>query len=616
MKVSYYPIDEQGNKRGYTFGVELRAENEMEATVIEEVGKSLQEIGRTLHGPVRSVTSGTAKLLQAVRRSIPRAGRHPRAAASMLELTAYLDKNPNRQTPADDAIRIMHTQLYEKLVEEAVGETLVRRNSSVSLPQLEELKNESLQSGAEEERTSPHKLTRHGSSFHKVPKRASPPREVLEIGEKKFVDPAVRTHDVESETRLLALKQTIAARECLYEPSEALGKELKTAAEGLMAYIKFLESQPDGDALLIGFSSRILGREGLFTQDWFIKGSKHKNWDNVYGQAAGAVETKGENSVQKELATKCRSVLTNLLVEVAKPSRRNDPALGHMRAVTIAIMGDVGAFMTATGATTGTERPGWVSAGLKKTFGDFALGLEGLNPQLPENQQLLNDSIARTRLWSGGEMIGPSKSQDRKRLDIDKEDYIARTGAHDTGEDADEILGRLGQPGQIQRSEWASARLLEDRVSNREEPQAGGMSASPGEILWTWDILAQRGVKAAYAGALPKSPDSPADSAPVCPDSPPSFARSAGAGALLNGCGYHPAVETIHGISAYQGHRVDAMIREHAQTRDVPADAGALFYDGAATAMSIEMYHDATSAKGQAKLPPPSQGEHSPTFDH
>ncbi|KTD11833.1 hypothetical protein Lgra_1291 [Legionella gratiana] len=391
--------------------------------------------------------------------------------------------------------------------------------------------------------------------------RRSPPREPS--GE--HVDPSISSVEDDSETLTLALNQTISARACLYWPSEPLINELSIAAGGLIGYLDFLENQKDGNELIIGLCARVLGPEGLDPQELFIEATKKGSVDNP-----------------EELAKFCRETLERHLSSVQKSVE--GPELGHSRAVTIALLGDIGAFMTATGATTGTVRDEKVSRRLKESFSDYALKLEG---KTSEFRDLVDESAQRGRKLGGGGVIGPTKSKERKR--VEEEELIPRTGIHDCGKDADELLGRFEKEGHLVPTKWATARLHEKRVELTEEPLAGHMSASPSEILWTWDILAGRGIDKAYVGGT-----GPGYSA----------ARAAGACAFLVGCGYHSALEVVHGTLIYGGQDPKEVLVEAVEQRlketgvEIP-DAGALFYSGAATSLVGEFLDDMTSEVGR-----------------
>jgi hypothetical protein len=402
--------------------------------------------------------------------------------------------------------------------------------------------------------------------------RRSPPREPVE----DHVDPAVSSQD-DSETLELALSQTVSARACLYWPSGELAHELGTAAKGFEGFLEFLQTQKDGDALIIGLCARLLGPEGLDPQEFFEKGKV----DDPHVLAGLCLKTLGKH-----------------LSNVAKEG--DGPELGHSRAVTIALLGDVGAFMAATGATTGTDRSPEVSRGLKTAFATYALALEGKDAD-EIGFQLIEKSVARCKELGGGEVVGPTKSKERKR--VPGEEPIPRTGIHDCGKDADELLGRFEKEGHLVPTKWASARLNEERVRVTGEPLAGHMSASPSEILWTWDVLAGRGLRSAYIGTDRRG-------------EPHSPARAAGACAFLVGCGYHSALEVLHGTMNYVGQKPEPVVLKEAaemrkdqeeEVESLHVDAGAIFHSGAATSLVDELMDDMTSETGQAKKAPPEE---------
>jgi hypothetical protein len=404
--------------------------------------------------------------------------------------------------------------------------------------------------------------------------RRSPPRDPLD----EHVDPAISSQD-ESETLALAFSQTVSARACLYWPSEELAHELGTAATGLNGFLEFLQQQKDGDALIIGLCARLFGKEGLDPQDFFSR------------------EAIDENPA--EVARLCQETLERHLLGVAEEG--DAPELGHSRAITIALLGDVGAFMAATGATTGTDRSPEVSRGLKNAFATYALALEGKEAD-ERGFQLVDESVTRCRELGGGEVIGPSKSKERKR--VSEEDLIPRTGIHDCGKDADELLGRFEEKGHLVPTKWASARLSEERVRVTGEPLAGHMSASPSEILWTWDVLAKRGLASAYIGSSRGH------------DEPHSSARAGGACAFLVGCGYHSALEVLHGTLNYVGQEIatevlrgaaELRMDQEEEVNSLHLDAGAIFHSGAATSLVEELCDNMTTDEGREKKSLPEE---------
>ncbi|WP_115708871.1 hypothetical protein [Legionella sainthelensi] len=399
----------------------------------------------------------------------------------------------------------------------------------------------------------------------KRPPRRSPPRD--RVGE--HVDPSISSSNEDSETLSLAIKQTLSARATLYWPSKELREELALAAKGLMGYLNFLETQEDGDMLVIGLCARLLGPEGLDPQDFFLE----------------VIENKGIVEDPKKLAKLCLHTLEGHLLGVEYG--HEGPELGHSRAVTIALLGDVGAFTTHSAPATGTVRTKEVHTRLKESFSDYALQLEDKSS---EYRQLVDQSTKRARKFGGGEIVGPTKSKERTRVE---EESIPRTGIHDCGKDVDELLGRFEKEGHLVPTKWSAARLHEKRVETIQEPLAGHMSASPSEILWTWDILAGRGLDSAYTG----NPDKETDFF--------SPARAGGTCAFLIGCGYHSALEVLHGTMLYVGQDLQHVLPEAVEIREKetgfkePLDAGTLFHSGAATSLVEDLLDDMTSTVGR-----------------
>ncbi|ARB93984.1 hypothetical protein [Legionella longbeachae] len=398
----------------------------------------------------------------------------------------------------------------------------------------------------------------------KRPTRRSPPRE--RVGE--HVDPSISSSKDDSETLSLALRQTISARASLYWPSKELRDELGLAAKGLMGYLDFLKTQKDGDMLVIGLCARLLGPEGLDPQEFFLE----------------VIDKKGIVEEPERLAELCRHTLEGHLLAVE--DGHEGPELGHSRAVTIALLGDVGAFTTHSAPATGTVRTKEVHRRLKESFSDYALQLEGKSS---EDRHLVDESTKRARKIGGGEVVGPTKGPERKRVE---EESIPRTGIHDCGKDVDELLGRFEKEGHLVPTKWSSARLHERRVETIQEPLAGHMSASPSEILWTWDVLAGRGLDSAYTGNSSKETDFF------------SSARAAGTCAFLVGCGYHSALEVLHGTMLYVGQDPQYVLPEAVEMNEKetgikePLDVGILFHSGAATSLVEDLLNDMTSEVG------------------
>lgn len=349
----------------------------------------------------------------------------------------------------------------------------------------------------------------------------------------KHVDPATRSETC-GDTRQLAVIQTVAARQVLYQPSESLQHELGKAANSLHPIYRALDAQ-DKQAL----GARLFGAEGLMP---------------------------GQSS-------------SDLLAVLNRVGRSPDRSSAHDRAIVIALMGDIGALYAATGATTGTNRPPEESARLRTNLSE-RLAEAGLAP--PDSR-----SIQNVQAEGGSSAVGPDKKAERTRPAAP---HIDRTGIHNLGEDADEIID-VPRHARIPPSKWDVAHIAENRVNGTVEPFAGHMSGSPAEILQTWDMLCGEPAEQQFVGTLHGRLEAPTEHHdPMQMLSPAQQeqhrARAAGACAFLVGLGYHSAVEVIEGTLTYIGQSM----RRHDVLGTGQRDAGHLFGQGAATELMSELF--------------------------
>ncbi len=330
---------------------------------------------------------------------------------------------------------------------------------------------------------------------------------------KTHVSPSIRSEAC-GDTRQLALVQTISARQTLYQPSEVLKNELSKAAGKLHQIYGSLDSVDQ-----YAFGARLFGAEGLIT-----------------GQAPN-----------------------DLLQILKRVYECPDYASGHDRAVVIALMGDIGALYAATGATTGTDRTEKASTRLRESLRG-ALAVAGLIPPTEESSRRVQEE-------GGSTAVGPDKKIERSRPSAE---HIDRTGIHNLGEVADDVLG-VPFEDRISTSRWDVAYIDFDRVADTVEPLVGHMSGSPAEILQIWDML--RGNELEYQFLTPYQQEQ-------------QLARAAGASAFLVGLGYHSAVEVLEGTLRYTGQS----IRHDEILSAGQKDAGHVFGQGAATDLISELF--------------------------
>ncbi|WP_339560373.1 hypothetical protein [Pseudomonas sp. EA_65y_Pfl1_P113] len=349
-------------------------------------------------------------------------------------------------------------------------------------------------------------------------------------------DPAGLT--TRAQTKTLALKQTASARGVLYHPADVLIKELGAAAKLLHKVVSNLspEHQKTLGAHLLG-EGRLL--EGGTTADLLA-------------------------ALQRVSAPE----LLPAGVEVSATDR----------AVVIALMGDIGGFYTT---------PANASVEMMTALND-QLEAHGVQIPSPASVQAMRDT-------GGSTAVGPDKRAERKVRSFESPKHIPfRAGVHNTGSVADELLN-IDAAKRIPANRWAVFDISTPRIKETTEPFVGHMSASPAEILQTWDML--RGVKAKdqYVGALrghPIRPEGGESPGLMSAQQEQRYARAAGASAFLVGLGYHSAVEVLEGTLVYTGQS----IRNKGTLSPTQQDSAHVFGHGAATDLMSELFKANTTA--------------------
>ena len=338
------------------------------------------------------------------------------------------------------------------------------------------------------------------------------------------------------ETKNLAMKQTVDGRRVLYSPSDALIKELGTAASVLHRIISNLS--PSNQTII---AARLLGEEGLLDG----------------------------------------KTITDLLAALQRVSAKNNSssavaASATDRAAVIALMGDIGVFYS---------RPADAKAELMTEL-NSQLAAAGLH--VPEDSEM---EIMRET--GGSRTVGPDKKSERSVVAFDSgADTPFRTGIHNMGLEADKVLG-ITEHNRIPEIRWPVFNISTARIKETTEPFSGHMSGSPAEILQTWDMLCGVTGEDQYVGALPRNSAHQAGEKfrPPLSDMTSTvqaqrYARAAGASAFLVGLGYHSTVEVLEGILVYTGQN----IRTEGTLSQSQRDAAHLFGHGAATDLITELF--------------------------
>ena len=338
-----------------------------------------------------------------------------------------------------------------------------------------------------------------------------------------------------TKTRELAALQSLHARDALYHPGDALMKELSEAA-----------------TLLHHVASRLSPEHQL----------------TLGGHVLGEGRLLAGKTTQ------------DMLQVLERVSTAQGAGSGTDRAVVIALMGDIGGFYT----TPHNANPEFMT--------DLDNQLRALGLHVPQASD-----IQLMREIGGSGAVGPDKRAERKVSHFDSRDQIPfRAGIHNTGLSADKAL-KIGPEHRIPENRWAVFDISRSRIRETSEPLVGHMSASPAEILQTWDML--RGVEGAnqFVGARAQHSAQAHEpfSHPMADLTPAEqeqrYARAAGASAFLVGLGYHTAVEVLEGTLAYVGQS----IREEGTMSAVQRDSGHLFGHGAATDLMTELFKSHTA---------------------
>lgn len=333
-----------------------------------------------------------------------------------------------------------------------------------------------------------------------------------------------------AKTRELAELQSLSARNTLYHPGDALLNELSGAANVLHKVVSRLSPE---NQLTMG--AHVLGEGRL-------------------------------------LAGKTPS---DVLAALERVSSGGATASGKDRAVVIALMGDIGGFYTTPHNST------------PELMAELNFQLKELGLYVPTSSD-----IQIMREMGGSGAVGPDKRNERKISNFDsRADIPLRAGIHNTGLAADKTLN-IAPEHRIPENRWAVFDISRSRVKEATEPFVGHMSASPAEILQTWDML--RGVKGGdqYAGALiqKSAHQNESFSHPLAGltsgEQQQRYARAAGASAFLVGLGYHSAVEVLEGVLTYLGQS----IRGEGTLSALQRDSGHLFGHGAATDLMAELF--------------------------
>jgi hypothetical protein len=290
-------------------------------------------------------------------------------------------------------------------------------------------------------------------------------------------------------THILALKQTINARNLMYFPNENLVNFLKEAAGKLFMFVNSLDTH-----LIRALGARILNREGI------LFGQTEKDFTDSLKRVAGFLSNPTAND----------------------------------RIVCIALMGDIGTMYLTAGATTEIiGRTPEQAQMLKNQFKEFTKKINNGVDYFTENV------INKIRLSRGSSAVGPNKSKERTRINDE-----SRTGIFNYGNRADEILD-IEASHRIVKTNWAVA-LIDDIRLNAEEPWTAHMSGSPTEILYAWDSLTSENPLESFIN------ENSIDTRNHL-NNEKRAAKAAGASAFLIAMGYHSALECIEASMAYLG---------------------------------------------------------------
>jgi hypothetical protein len=338
-----------------------------------------------------------------------------------------------------------------------------------------------------------------------------------------FVLPTIAsTHG--SETRTLATEASISARGLFYNPTDSFKGELSSAAEKLL---EFYQALPPEQQTAMG--ARILGAQGLMN-----------------------------NQTTTDLG--------NMIERVAEGN-----CTATDRISLVALMGDIGALLADTGATTGVGDRNADDAGQLR---------EAIRGQFPS---LSEENVERMKELGDSGVVGPNKSNERVRGSTD---LVARQGLHGLGALADRVLG-VNEADAIPVVEWQEASISETKVNNTAEPLSGHMSGSPSEVLMVWDALVDGDNTQPYTQAHDQTVQQGGQERAFhdVDIGEAKGARLAGATAMLVAIGFHSPVENIESALKYTGQNPRTDLIEGPQD-----DAASSLGQGAATALFTELY--------------------------
>lgn len=374
----------------------------------------------------------------------------------------------------------------------------------------------------------------------------------------------------------LAAEQTIAGRELLYYPDIEVRNQLKCAALELRIFTNSLP--PPVHAALL---SRICGDDGLmkvgaYSQNYLTLVKKYNKSPSPEGLLQITIAA-------EQAVIDCANLESQTFDDVI--GAKAGPKYAMSRVRILALLGDLGALMTSTGATTGTEQVPAHRYALAACFYTHICGLPEYRKAMVTQKQI-DDSAQAAKKAGGSDTVGPQKKAQRKN---DPNIREARTGILNMGKSVDKAL-KIDERFRIVPSEWMVAHILDTRWTGGKEwekgltePLAGHMSASPSEILHTWDMLSQRPLKECYVGKQGSMAARNDDA--LC-------ARAAAASAFLIGTGFHSALECVDGTMTYLGQSLRTIIGQI----DQQGDAGYVMYAGAATALMSELLSSFTNS--------------------
>ncbi|OQS20456.1 hypothetical protein B0T41_21685 [Chromobacterium violaceum] len=319
-----------------------------------------------------------------------------------------------------------------------------------------------------------------------------------------------------------------------------------------------IKSEAYGNTRQLALLQTISARQVLYQPGEMLKNELCEAAEKLH-QIYGSLEKDDQKSLGARLfgqeGVMHGHVPNDLLHLLKRVSENPDFVSGSDRATVIAFMGDIGALYTDSNEA---------SVSLRKKLGDI-ITAANLTPPT-------EDSIRNAKQEGGSATVGPDKRIERSKPPAE---LIDRTGIHNLGEEADDILGvSIGD--RIPPLRWDVMHIDINRVANTVEPMVAHMSGSPAEILQTWDML--RGESPEQQFVTPHEQEQ-------------QLARAAGASAFLIGLGYHSAVEVLEGTLKYTGQS----IRHNGVLHIGQRDAGHLFGQGAATDLMSEFFQAHTS---------------------